>query len=228
MLVSLLAGTIVSTVQWRRAVQNAEAERRSAYAATLGSALAARERGDIGLARRLLDGIAPELRQFDWRLLHGLCEGDEQQTFVLGKDTPPECLAWLPSGDKLAVITADARMHFRDALGAELSPPRALPARPAALEMASARPVHHALSFSQDGRRFLVAWGNLLRVLDAESFAVLHEETLTMPDAAWLDDDRVLLGGNAGVNQLRGAQGAWILDLRDKSRTPLPEGVTAV
>jgi WD40 repeat protein len=227
LLVSLLAGTIVSTVQWRKAVNHAEAERRSAYAATLGTALAARTRGDLGLARRLLDGISPELRQFDWRLLHGLCEGDEHQAFLLGKETPPECLAWLPSGDKLAVISADGRIHFRDAQGVETAPPRALPIRPAALDTASARPVHHSFSFSPDGRRFVVAWGNLLRVLDAQSLAVQYEETLTMPDAVWLDADRVLLGGDAGVNQLRGDQGAWIYDLRDKSRTPLPSGLSA-
>ena len=227
LVLSLLAGTIVSTVQWRKAVKHADAERRSAYAATLGTALAARARGDLGLARRLLDGISPELRQFDWRLLLGLCKGDDQQTFLLGRETPPECLAWLPSGDKLAVISADGRIHIRDAQGVEISPPRALPARPATLDMASARPIHHSFSFSPDGRRFLIAWGNLLRVLDVESLAVQYEESLTMPGAGWLDADRVLLGGNAGVNQYRGDQGAWVYDLRDKSRTPLPAGLSA-
>ncbi len=232
-LLAVFGGTGV-TVQWRRAeaarlvaVQNAAAERRASYAATLGSALAARARGDLGLARRLLDGLAPELRQFDWRLLRGLCDGDEQQTVDFGKDTPPECLAWLPDGSQLVVITADARMHFRDAQGAEVAPSRALPARPALLDMNSARPAHHGLAFSPDGNRFVLAWGNLLRVFAVSNFAVLHEESLVMPEAAWLDDERVLFGGNGSVNSLRGQQGAWVLDLRDRMRTPLPDGLSA-
>lgn len=104
------------------------AERRSAYAATLGSALAAREHGDLGFARRLLDGIEPHLCEFDWRLLRGLCAGDEEQTFDFGTETRPECLAWLPDGSKLAVITADGRIHFRDAQWAAAGTPRELPA----------------------------------------------------------------------------------------------------
>ena len=229
-----ITGTVGISIQWREAVgarrvaeTNAAAERRSAYAATLGSALAARARGDLGLARRLLDGLAPELRQFDWRLLRGLCDGDEQQTVDFGKDTPPECLAWLPDGSRLVVITADARMHFRDAQGAETTPSRTLPARPASLDMNSARPAHHGLAFSPDGNRFVLAWGNLLRVFAISNFAVLHEESLVMPEAAWLDDERVVFGGNASVNSFRGQQGAWVLDLRDRSRTPLPDGLSA-
>lgn len=238
---SLLAGTAVSLALWRvaesarisaesaraTAEQTALAERRSAYAATLSSALAARGRADLGHARRLLGGIAPELRGFDWRLVRGLCGGDEERLFDFGKESRPECLAWAQGGTMLAVVSADGRLHYRTPAGDEAAPPRALPPRPQGLEMASALPSHRALCFSPDSRHFAVAWGNLLRVLDSLSFAILHEEVLTMPDAAWLDNDRLLYGGNGGVNSLRGRQQAWLLDLRDKSRVPAGDGLSA-
>ncbi len=233
LLFTLLAGGITSTVLWRRAetarhavVEKAATERRTSYAATLANALSAREHGDLGFARRLLEGVEPARRGFDWRLLRGLCAGDEERSFSFGKEAAPECFAWLPGGTNLAVITADGRLHLRSASGDEVAPPRPLPPPPAGLDMTGARPAHHGLSFSPDARRFVVAWGNLLRVFDWRTFGVLHSETIFMPDAAWLDDERVLLGGHAGLNQSRGTQGAWMVRVRDRSRTPLPPGLS--
>jgi len=86
-----LCAVIAVTWQWRRAaanerqaLANAENERRTAYSATLANALAAREHHDFGQARHLLNSIDPELRGFDWRLLNGLCRGDELSSFRLG------------------------------------------------------------------------------------------------------------------------------------------------
>lgn len=105
MIVSLGAVTAI-TWQWRRATHNeqlaqasAEIERRTAYSATLAQALAARENHEFGIARRLLEGIDPDLREFDWRLLQGLCRGDDIDQFQLGNDQAPEpqCLTKEPN-----------------------------------------------------------------------------------------------------------------------------------
>lgn len=47
-----------------------------------------------------------------------------------------------------------------------------------------------------------------------------------MPDAAWLDDERLVFGSDAGLQDARSTRGAWVLDLRDGSRTPLAAGLS--
>ena len=96
-LLTILGGIMGVTWQWRRATANeqratanedralvsAAAERRTGYSAVLAQALAAREHHDFSQARRLLKNMAPELRGFDWRLLQGLCRGDDLQSWPL-------------------------------------------------------------------------------------------------------------------------------------------------
>ncbi len=239
-LAAILIGAAGVLYQWRDAVAaradaltkeglaeaSAEAERKSAYAATLASALAAREHHDFGQARRLLDGLAPGLRGFEWRMLRRLCDGDELRTirFGEGRGAQPESLAWLPGREAYAVLTADARLHVHSAMGAEIEPPRLIP--PPTEEQQHAQLIHHGLTYAPNGRRLAYAYGNILRVLDAETLAVLFEDASAMPQFGWLDDDRLLFGWNGTV--VRAVRpGAWILNLRDGSRTPLPPELSA-
>lgn len=207
------AGAAV-TWQWRLAAANeaqalasAEIARSTAYSATLGSALAARERQDLGLARLLLNGIAPDRRAFDWRLLESLCRGEETRMERLG--VPLECVEPTPGGG-LALITADGRFHRRDPAGAEVGSPRQLPR----VSESGERFRHYVgLSFSLDGRRLAYAHGNVLCVLDAATLALLYEETSVLPQFAWLDDHRLLFGVNGRVAPPPYPEpGAWILD----------------
>jgi Protein kinase domain len=193
-LVLLLAGATV-TWQWRRAAANEEralasaaTERRVSYSATLAQALAAREHHDFGQARRLLDGIDPALREFDWRLLHSLCRGDDLHSWQLGDSTgtEPQCLAWVPGKPQLAILSADGYLHLRDLNGKAVSPPRALPPLP---PNASQVRNYRSLAFSPNGRRLAYACGDVLQVLETESFTLLYEEASRLPQCGWLDDE---------------------------------------
>ena len=210
---TILGGSVAVTWQWRRAaaseqraLASADAERRTSFSATLAQSLAAREHHDFGEARRLLGGIAPELRGFDWRLLHALCRGDNLAAWPL--DAEPQCLALLPH-EQLAVITSDGRLHLRDLQGREVAPPRALP------EIKQVARHYRGLCYSPNGQRLAYACNDLLQVLDAATFAVLFEEASSLPQCGWLDDDRLLYGFNGSVARPPWPEpGAWILNFR--------------
>ncbi|MFT5108303.1 MAG: WD40 repeat protein [Pseudoalteromonas tetraodonis] len=224
----VLGAAAAITSQWRRATANeqralssAEIERRTAYSATLAQALAVRERHDFGLARRLLDGIDPTLRGFDWRLLHGLCRGDELDSFRLGDGVgaQPQCLTMLPGGEQAAFISADGRLHVRNLRGEEIRPPRQLPP----LDKPGQR--SYGLTISPDGQRLAYANGDVLRVLETDSLELLYEERSRLPQFDWLDDTRLLYGFNGSVAAPPWPEpGAWILDFRDvhASSDPIP------
>jgi WD40 repeat protein len=235
-LVVLGAGAGI-TWQWRRAAANerralasAAAERRISYSATLAQALAAREHHDFGQARRLLSGIAPELRAFDWKLIQGLCRGDEVAAWRLG-DAPggePQCLTLLPDRNRLAILSADGHLHLHDLDGNRTEPPRELPPLP----KGSGEVRHYrGLTFSPDGTRLAYACGDVLQVLEAQSLTVLHEEISRQPQCGWLDNDRLLYGFNGSVSSPPWPNaGAWILDFRNVQtdggqilRTAFPE-----
>lgn len=237
LVVVVLGSGAAITWQWqraavneRRALASAAAERRVSYSATLAQALAAREHQDLGQARRLLDGIAPELRAFDWRLLHGLCRGGEVSSWRLG-ETPgaqPQCLAPVPDESRLAVLTADGRLHLRGLDGRRTGPPRELPPLPDG----SGEVRHYrGLTFSPDGKRLAYACGDVLQVLEAASLTVLYEEISRQPQCGWLDSDRLLYGFNGSVSAPPWPNaGAWILDFQSVRagggqpvRTALPE-----
>ncbi|MFO1497005.1 MAG: serine/threonine-protein kinase, partial [Verrucomicrobiota bacterium] len=118
--------------QWRRAEQHARGEsrhRRAAeesaartrlhrYAADIGVAAQAVERGDYGLARRTLAALAPlegeeDLRGFEWRYLWGRCQGDQLAT-LQGHEWIVTCAAFSPDGNLLATGSQDATTRVWD------------------------------------------------------------------------------------------------------------------
>jgi hypothetical protein len=220
-LVVVGAGVAI-TWQWRRAAANerralasAAAERRISYSATLAQALAAREHHDFGQARRLLNGIAPELRAFDWKLIQGLCRGDEVAAWRLGESPgdEPQCLTLLPDRHRLAILSADGRLHLHDLDGNRTEPPRELPPLP---EGSGQVRHYRGLTFSPDGTRLAYACGDVLQVLEARSLTVLHQEISRQPQCGWLDNDRLLYGFNGSVASPPWPNaGVWILDFRD-------------
>lgn len=201
-------GTVTAiTWQWRRATANAERAGRLVYSATLAQALGARERGDLGLTRLLLDGIPADQRGFDWRLVRGFCKGDELSSKRF--DTEPQCLALRPDGTA-AVICADGKLHLLE----ETSAPRVLPAL-SEVESQEVRR-YYGLTFSPSGERLAYGRGDVLRVLDVASMRVLHEVTLCEPQFGWLDGERLLYGFNGSVTGPP-SPGAWVLDFSNES-----------
>jgi WD40 repeat protein/predicted Ser/Thr protein kinase len=212
--VTFFLGAVTAiTWQWRRATANAATAQRVAYSATLSQALGARERDDLGLARRLLDGISPDQRGFDWRLMRGFCQGDELTSKRF--HTEPQCLALRPDG-VAAVISADGRLHLMD----ETSAARALPVLSEEESQEVKR--YYGLTFSPSGERLAYGRGDVLRVLDAASLEVLYEETIRRPQFGWLDGERLLYGFDGSVTGPP-TPGAWILDFSKEKipRTPL-------
>ncbi|MGK0190219.1 MAG: WD40 repeat protein/predicted Ser/Thr protein kinase [Verrucomicrobiales bacterium] len=208
----ILSATSAITWQWRRAEASAEIERRTAYSATLAQALAVRKNHDFGQARRLLDGIDPELRGFDWRLLNSLCRGDEKLAYRLGEGlgATPQCFTLLPNGEHLAILSADGHLHIRDLQGTEVVPPRALPSA------SNDRHGYYGLTISPDGQRLAYGQDDVLRVLEADTLTLLYETSSRSPQFDWLDNDRLLYGFNGSVaTPPYPAAGAWILDFRD-------------
>jgi len=130
-LLLFLVGTSAVTWQWQEARRSAEILRRTANSAILAQVLDAREHHDFGQARRLLDSFDPGRRDFSWRLLNALCQGDELDLFRLGDGSDPQCMALVPGTDRLAIISSSGLLHVRNAIsGEELVEPRKLPPLP--------------------------------------------------------------------------------------------------
>ncbi len=238
LVVSLLAGTIVSLALWRRseanrrtavesserATQLAATERFTGYVATLSAALAARERHDFAKARELLASAPEEHRGFEWRLLKQLSAGDQWSLFRLPDGEVPEALADGPDGKSLAIVTSNGTLHLCRPDGTALREPRKLPptkGEPDPGKLNSRN--HHSLRYAPGGRHFACSFRNTVRVFDAETLEVLLEKSgLVQPQSAWLDEGRMLLGHNVSVAQTEGPQ-AWIFDVRNRSMTALDE-----
>ena len=82
-----------------------------------------------------------------------------------------------PSSPLTAIFT------FIDLQGKAVAPPRALPPLPAG---ASPARRYRGLTFSPNGRRLAYACGDVLQVLEAESFTLLFEEVSRLPQCGWL------------------------------------------
>jgi WD40 repeat protein len=234
---ALLGGAVAATVLWRqaeaarnRADRNAasalEAERlasANAYFATVAHAFSARQQGDLGRARQLLAGLAPERRGFEWRLLQWLSRGDDVRR--TGFDpAEPRCVAWEPVRQRLAVITDDRVLHWVDpATGAQESGITVPDPRAKHMRIAIDHGLH-ALSFSPDGRHFLAGDGDILIIAETDTGRLLHSTAGRRLNGVWLDDTQVLFAGNNVWGAL-GTAPAGIFDLAGGREEALPPDV---
>ncbi|MBS0659917.1 MAG: protein kinase [Verrucomicrobia bacterium] len=223
LLLTLAVGSVVSTIFWWRAEAARERAEANAYFAGLASALIARERHDFGLARRSLDALDPARRGFEWRLLHWLTRGDEDQRFAFPSE--PRALAWSEARGRLAVLEASRQLSWLDPstgtreLGPRLPDPRALH---------GSQPVDfgfHTLAASPDGEVVAAGDHDLLVVADARTGARLHSDVARRVQPVWLDNDRLLYGGTIGM----AAQEREHTSLyhRRHGPRPLPRGILA-
>lgn len=133
-LLAALAGSLAAAVvlgvggilwEWRQAeTQRQIAEKDAAetrlnlYAADVAMASQAIQNGDLGSARRALDGLRPapgesELRGFEWRYLRNLCRGDQLATLA-GHSGIVTCAAFSPDGRLLATGSQDGTTRIWD------------------------------------------------------------------------------------------------------------------
>jgi hypothetical protein len=224
---ALVAGTSGVLWQWRKAKSSAaaaqEAERRTAenaYFAVLEQARSAREQGDIGRAARLLDGLDPGRRGFEWRLLHAFCRGDALRSFAYpGGD--PQVVEWVPSRRRLAVLARDRRLRWLDPADGRFTDGPAVPPPVLAPEQEVLDYGFHTLSFAPDGRHFLCGDGDVLQVVETESGRVLQTGFGRHMGGVWIDADHLLYGGNVNWGASRGDP-TVLFNVRDGSARRLP------
>lgn len=224
---ALVAGTSGVLWQWQRARESAaaarEAERRAAenaYFAVLEQARSAREQGDIGRAARLLDGLDPRRRGFEWRLLQAFCRGDALRSFPHpGED--PQVLDWVPARGRLAVLARDRRLRWLEPGTGRFSEGPIVP--PPVLQPDQEVLDHgfHTLAFAPDGHHFFCADGDVLQVVETETGRVLHTGLGRHMGGVWLDAGRLLYGGNMNWAASRGDP-TMVFNVRERSARRLP------
>ncbi len=243
LVLSLLAGTIVSLALWRKSETNrrtavasgeqatklAAAERFTGYVSTMSAALAARERHDFARARQLLIAAPEEHRGLEWRLLDHFCAGDQRSLFRLPGSAAPEALAPGPDGESIAIVTHDGVLHLCRPDGSALRPPRRLPVLSGKPDAARLNPhEYHSLAYAPGGKHLACSFRNTVRVFDAETLEVVMErsEFLILPQTAWLDERRLLFGNDRSI-VLNSGTCAWIFDVQDRSTLELPQAWSA-
>lgn len=116
--------------EWRAAERNAEGEtqarlvaqkdaaetRLNLYAADVAVASQAIQDGNLGLARRTLEGLTPkpgetDLRGFEWRYLLNQCRGAQLATLT-GHTGTVTCAAFSPDGTRLATGSHDGTVRI--------------------------------------------------------------------------------------------------------------------
>ena len=235
-LLLFLLAAIGIPLQWRAAVlardesiRHEREARAEAYFATVANALEAHRSSDLGRARRLLAGLAPrpgqeDLRGFEWRLLNGFCVGDSIGAWKFVD--APQALAWVAARRQVAIVDAGRRLHFFDPAtgrieaGPRLPDPR--PQHPEALDHG-----FHSLTFAPDGRHFACSDGDVLVVCEAETARLVHSASARHIGSVWLDENRLLYGGNVAWAASPRAEPTCVFDLRDRSPRPLPTGIFA-
>ena len=197
--------------------------------ATVANALEARRSGDLGRARRLLSGLAPkhgqeDLRGLEWRLLNGLCAGDSIGEWKFAD--APEAVSWIAARKQLAIVDAARRLHFFDLASGKIRNGPLLP-NPRAEHIDALDHGFHSLSFSADGRHFACSDGDVLLVCETETGRLLHSAAARHIGSVWLDENRLLYGGNVAWAAVPRPEPTSIFDVRDGSRLALPKGIFA-
>ncbi|MEZ5328896.1 MAG: serine/threonine-protein kinase [Verrucomicrobiales bacterium] len=227
---SLIAGSAVSLVLWRKAEASsaragklAATERLTNYVSTMSAALAARERHDYARARHLLAAAPEEHRGFEWRLLNEFCAGDQRSLFRLPGGALPETIAPGPADGSLAIVTDVGALHLLRPDGSAIREARRLPATSGVSDSAAHNPhEYHGLVFAPDGRHFACSFRNTVRVFDSETLEVVMERGgIVQPQSAWLDERRLLFGYDRST-ALNHGTGAWIFDTETRAVIGLP------
>ncbi len=116
--------------QWRQAESHAQGESRqrliaeqdaaetrlNLYAADVAAASQAIQNGNLGLARRTLEGLRPkrgetDLRGFEWRYIWHLCRGN-QLAALKGHERTVTCTAFSPDAKRLATGSQDGTVKI--------------------------------------------------------------------------------------------------------------------
>ncbi|HAB19446.1 MAG TPA: serine/threonine-protein kinase [Verrucomicrobiota bacterium] len=207
----ILAAVVGISQQWRRAERARAMAEDHSYFATIANVLAAREHNDFGEARRLLAGLDPARRGFEWRLLTDLCRGDERFSAAISQGSP-QSLAWWPESGRFAVLTDAGHLDLFDPQNGTVEPttfrPSVSNASPATYEFQPYR----TLSVAPGGRHIALAAGNTLYVVESNTGNIVNQYPERLSHAAWLDDHRLVLGWNS-FDEVAGNSSAWILDL---------------
>jgi WD40 repeat protein len=243
-LLFFLIAAIGIPLKWREAVAHAKAariardqaqlrereSREEAYFATVSNALEARVSHDFGRARRLLAGLVPhhgepDLRGFEWQLLHAFCQGDSLRDWRF-KDVP-QALTWVPERNAIAVVDARRVLHFVDVKTGKVEQGPTLPDPRAAHAAVALDHGFHSLTFAPDGRHFACSDGDVLLICETAGARLLHSAAARHIGSVWLDDNRLLYGGNVAWAANPEGEPSCIFDVRDASRRPLPREIFA-
>ena len=231
LLISVLAGSIASVVLWRRAEHTAaaasvarDAAEEDAYFATVSNALAERERFDFGAARRTLAKIDLARRGFEWRLVHGLCRGDEDWTATFA-GAVPKCLSLNRATGRVMVLTDDRQLHALDPDTGAAEKAGRVPdlAKKPALGQAGFR----QLGFAPDGRHYFAAEGDQMLIVETASGTAIHTAHAVGANACWLSAGQLIYGWDPVYDSSKKGpdtweETAWIFDLATRALTPLP------
>lgn len=229
LLLLFLIASIGIPLQWRAAVIARDEARTEAYFATVSNALEARRSNDFGRARRLLNALTPkrgekDLRGLEWRLLNGLCAGDSLGVWRF--PGAPQTIAWVEARQQFAMVDAARRLHSFDPATGKIEDGFTVP-DPRAEHVDALDHGFRSLSFSRDGRYFACSDGDVLLVCDAQNGQLLHSASARHIGSVWLDDNRLLYGGNVAWAAAPRAEPTCVFDLSDSSRRVLPKGIFA-
>lgn len=234
---ALLVGAGGILWQWRRAEVSRhqaelnaslaqEAERQSAenaYHARIAEAMAAREQGNLGRTARILEDLSGRQSRFEWRLLRWLNRGDARREVHLDRG-PAQCLAWVPGRKRVALLGGDRVLRWLDPGTGGMEDGVVVADRWEEHARIAIDKGFHELGFSPDGRHFHCADGDVLVVCETDTGRVLHSAVGRHMGAVWLDDHRVLVGGNAVWGAGRGDP-TEVVDIQGGGRRRLERGI---
>ena len=243
-LLFFLIAAIGIPLKWREAVAHAKAARvardealarerearEEAYFATVANALEARVSHDFGRARRLVAGLLPQrgqqdLRGFEWRLLDAFCQGDSLRDWHFKE--VPQALTWVPARNEIAVVDTGRVLRFIDVGTGKIEQGPTLPDPRAAHAAVALDHGFHSLTFSPDGRHFACSDGDVLLICETDGARLLHSAAARHISSVWLDDNRLLYGGNVAWAATPEGEPSCIFDVRDGNRRPLPREIFA-